>query len=80
MGVRRIGPAKGAPMINRNRKRHTKAKGTALSRAHRAPDMKSPAELYRASRWPYRGLAELEYPFHDRTITVTHCGPQTDAA
>ena len=22
----------------------------------------------------YRGLGELEYPFHDRTVTVTHCG------
>src|SRR5262249_43931417 len=23
---------------------------------------------------PHRGLVELDYPFHDRTITVTHCG------
>jgi putative transposase len=23
---------------------------------------------------PYRGLDELHYPFHDRTITVTQCG------
>ena len=23
---------------------------------------------------PYKGLGELEYPFHDRTITVTRCG------
>ena len=23
---------------------------------------------------PYRGLTDLEYPFHDRTITVTCCG------
>ena len=36
--------------------------------------MKYPAELYRHSPRPYRGLGELEYPFHDRTITVTHCG------
>jgi putative transposase len=25
-------------------------------------------------RRPYRGLSELTYPFHDRTITVTQCG------
>ena len=36
--------------------------------------MKFPAELYSPSRRPYRGLIEPEYPFHDRTITVTHCG------
>ena len=36
--------------------------------------MKYPAELYQPSPRNYRGLGELEYPFHDRTITVTHCG------
>jgi putative transposase len=36
--------------------------------------MKYPAELYRPSPRPYRGLRELDYPFRDRTITVTHCG------
>ncbi len=36
--------------------------------------MKYPAEIYRASPRPYRGLPGLEYPFHDRTITVTSCG------
>jgi putative transposase len=43
-------------------------------RPHQALDMKYPAELYRPSLRPYRGLAELDYPFHDRTITITHCG------
>ena len=43
-------------------------------RPHQALDMKYPAELYRPSPRPYRGLDELHYPFHDRTITVTHCG------
>ena len=43
-------------------------------RPHQALDMRYPAELYRPSRRPYRGLAELEYPFHDRTVTITHCG------
>ena len=23
----------------------------------------------------YRGLEDLTYPFHDATITATHCGP-----
>ena len=23
---------------------------------------------------PYKGLSDLEYPFHDRTITVSNCG------
>jgi hypothetical protein len=36
--------------------------------------MRYPAELYVPSPRPYQGLAELEYPFHDRTITVTRCG------
>jgi putative transposase len=43
-------------------------------RPHQALDMKYPAELYRNSPRPYRGLGELDYPFHDRTITITHCG------
>jgi hypothetical protein len=36
--------------------------------------MRYPGELYKPSLRPYRGIGELEYPFHDRTITVTHCG------
>jgi len=43
-------------------------------RPHQALGMKYPAELYLPSPRPYRGLDELHYPFHDRTITVTHCG------
>ncbi len=43
-------------------------------RPHQALDMKYPAELYLPSLRPYRGLSELHYPFHDRTITVTQCG------
>jgi putative transposase len=43
-------------------------------RPHQALAMKYPAELYQPSRRPYRGLNELEYPFHDRTVTVTPCG------
>jgi putative transposase len=43
-------------------------------RPHQALAMKYPAELYRPSARPYSGLPELEYPFHDRTVTVTRCG------
>ena len=43
-------------------------------RPHQALDMKYPAEIYLPSSRPYRGLSELHYPFHDRTMTVTQCG------
>jgi putative transposase len=43
-------------------------------RPHQALNMKYPAEVYRPSARAYMGLAELEYPFHDRTILVTSCG------
>jgi putative transposase len=43
-------------------------------RPHQGLNMKYPAELYSASPRPYTGLPELDYPFHDRTITVTRCG------
>jgi putative transposase len=43
-------------------------------RPHQALGMKYPAEIYRDSPRAYAGVGELEYPFHDRTITVTHCG------
>jgi putative transposase len=36
--------------------------------------MKYPAELYAPSPRKYRGLTDLNYPLHDRTITVTRCG------
>ncbi len=43
-------------------------------RPHQAIAMKYPAELYLPSTRVYRGLPELEYPYCDKTITVTHCG------
>jgi transposase InsO family protein len=43
-------------------------------RPHQALDMKCPAEIYAPSTRPYRGLPELNYPFHDREIVVTACG------
>ena len=43
-------------------------------RPHQALGMKVPGELYTRSPRPYRGVGELDYPFHDRTATVTHRG------
>jgi putative transposase len=43
-------------------------------RPHQAIGMKYPAELYRPSPRLYAGLPPLEYPLHDRTVTVTQCG------
>ena len=43
-------------------------------RPHQALGMKYPAERYRPSARPYRGLKEFDYPFHDRIVTVTHWG------
>lgn len=43
-------------------------------RPHQALNMQYPGELYQPSPRPYNGIGDLEYPFHDRTITVTRCG------
>ncbi len=43
-------------------------------RPHEAIDMRYPSELYRPSPRFYQGIGELDYPFHDFTITVTACG------
>jgi putative transposase len=43
-------------------------------RPHQALAMHCPAELYARSTRPYRGLDPIDYPFHDRTVTVTRCG------
>jgi len=43
-------------------------------RPHEALGMKFPNEIYTPSARPYQGLPDPEYPFHDKTITVTHCG------
>lgn len=43
-------------------------------RPHEGISMKTPAEVYQPSARLYEGLPEVEYPMHDRTITVTHCG------
>jgi putative transposase len=43
-------------------------------RPHQALGMKYPAEVHRPSTRPYRGLTDLQYPMHDRTVIVTQCG------
>ena len=43
-------------------------------RPHQALNMQLPAERYTKSPRPYKGLGDLEYPFHDRTALVTNCG------
>lgn len=43
-------------------------------RPHQALDMKLPCEIYTPSTRPYHGLPEIDYPFHDKTVLVTHCG------
>lgn len=36
--------------------------------------MKYPGEVYQASNRKYEGLPEVEYPLHDKVVTVTQCG------
>ncbi len=43
-------------------------------RPHEAIAMKYPAELYQPSPRIYQGIGELDYPLHDKSITVTSCG------
>src|SRR4029079_4017376 len=43
-------------------------------RPHQALDMATPASCYTPSPRAYRGLEELDYPFHDWTAVVTRCG------
>lgn len=43
-------------------------------RPHQALGMDCPAERYNPSPRPYTGLPDLDYPFHDKAVTVTTCG------
>lgn len=43
-------------------------------RPHQALNMQYPAERYVPSIRAYQGLPELDYPLHDKTVTVTTCG------
>jgi putative transposase len=43
-------------------------------RPHQALDMQVPGDRYARSPRPYRGLPELDYPYADFSVVVTHCG------
>jgi hypothetical protein len=43
-------------------------------RPHEALGMKCPVEVYQPSIRTYRGLPDIDYPFHDKVIVVTNCG------
>jgi transposase InsO family protein len=43
-------------------------------RPHQAINMRCPAELYTPSHRQYTGLPEIDYPYADKTLMVTHCG------
>jgi putative transposase len=43
-------------------------------RPHQALSMRCTAECYVPSTRPYSALPELDYPFHDKTVTATTCG------
>jgi len=43
-------------------------------RPHQALDMKYPCEVYATSPRQYQGLPDVDYPLHDKTVTVTNCG------
>jgi hypothetical protein len=63
--LKRERPSWGAPKIREKLRRlHSDIPTPAISTVH----------AVRRSPRPYRGLSELQYPFHDRTITVTQCG------
>ncbi len=41
---------------------------------HQALEMKRPGDIYRLSGRTYRGLPDVDYPFHDQSVIVTRCG------
>ena len=45
-----------------------------IERPHEALHMKTPQEIYKPSLRTYKGLPDVEYPFHDKDILVTACG------
>ena len=36
--------------------------------------MRTPQDIYSASTQAYKGLPQVDYPFHDRDVLVTPCG------
>ena len=45
-----------------------------FDRPHQALDMKCPGDVHTKSKRPYKGLPDVYYPNHDRTLTVSSCG------
>ena len=43
-------------------------------RPHQALNMDLPSERHKPSKRIYKGLQPVEYPFHDKTVTITKCG------
>ena len=43
-------------------------------RPHQALAMAVPADHYQLSPRQYQGLPDIDYPFHDKAVTVTTCG------
>jgi putative transposase len=43
-------------------------------RPHQALNMQVPAQHYQPSPRQYQGLPDLDYPFHDKAVSVTTCG------
>ena len=44
-------------------------------RPHEALHMQCPNDVYKPSNRAYKGPPEVDYPFHDKDILVTTCGP-----
>ena len=63
-----------ANLLQQQQRFHTFQEEYNRERPHEALAMKYPAEVYIPSRRPYRGIGRMEYPLHDRTVTVTSCG------
>jgi putative transposase len=64
----------GQNFLQQQAKFDTFVKEFNMERPHEALSMKCPNEVYFPSQRPYQGLENLNYPFHERTIVVTHCG------
>jgi len=64
----------GYNILQQQEKLHNFTKIYNEERPHQAIAMKYPAELYTPSARIYQGLPDIEYPFHDKVITVTNCG------
>ena len=43
-------------------------------RPHQGLDMKCPADVYKKSTRPYKGLSDITYPNCDKTLLISNCG------